>query len=252
MVISGYPGCMQKPVKLLRRLTILVEDPSLLHVLASPAVSQYDIVAIQPNSERTFQQACATLPVDIVTMEMTEQLPFILRRQQIGQAIERGLMFEICYSPAILDANARRYTFSNALNLVRLCKGKNVIVSSKAQQPMELRAPYDVANLCHLFGIKGGGKCKDLITTHCQLAVLHAEMRRGSAKGIVTSCSVQNLEEEERWQIADPFDITSGARLKPVDDMNDETPSELKSSIRKRSQSHTPTRESKKAKTTEK
>jgi len=74
-------------------------------------------------------------------------------------------------------------------------------------------------------------------------------MRRGSAKGIVTSCSVDNLEEEEKWQIADPFDITSGARLKPTDDQDDKTPSEMKSTDRKRLQSHTPTREHKKAKT---
>ena len=73
-------------------------------------------------------------------------------------------------------------------------------------------------------------------------------MRRGSAKGIVTSCSVHDLEEGEKWQIADPFDITSGARLKPTDD-KDETSSELKSTVRKRSQSLTPTKEHKKVKT---
>ena len=81
---------------------------------------------------------------------------------------------------------------------------------------------------------------------------LPIEMRRGSAKGIVTSCSVEDMEDEERWQIADPFDVTSGARLKLVEDKNDDSYSELKSATRKRSQSHTPTRESKKAKTTEK
>ena len=55
---------------------------------------------------------------------------------------------------------------------------------------MELRAPYDVANLypnvlmhssnsltdgsCHLFGLKGGGQCKALVTTNCELTILHA------------------------------------------------------------------------------
>ena len=38
-------------------------------------------------------------------------------------------------------------------------------------------------------------------------------MRRSSAKGVVTSCPIGELEERDRWQIVDPFDITTGARL---------------------------------------
>lgn len=38
-------------------------------------------------------------------------------------------------------------------------------------------------------------------------------MRKSSAKGIVTSCHIRELEECDQWQIADPFDMTTGARL---------------------------------------
>lgn len=44
---------------------------------------------------------------------------------------------------------------------------------------------------------------------------LLVEMRKGSAKGIVTSHDVGELEECDRWQIADPYDTTTGARLQP-------------------------------------
>jgi hypothetical protein len=40
------------------------------------------------------------------------------------KAIERGLGFELVYSPAIKDSTMRRYTISNALNLMQICKGK--------------------------------------------------------------------------------------------------------------------------------
>ena len=33
------------------------------------------------------QQACASMPIDIITMDVTHQLPYGLRRQQIGQVI---------------------------------------------------------------------------------------------------------------------------------------------------------------------
>lgn len=40
------------------------------------------------------------------------------------KAIDRGLGFELVYSPAIKDSTMRRYTISNALNLMQVCKGK--------------------------------------------------------------------------------------------------------------------------------
>ena len=63
------------------------------------------------------------------------------------KAIDRGVGFELLYSPAIKDSTMRRYTISNALNLMQVCKGKNVIISSAAERPLEIRGPYDVANL---------------------------------------------------------------------------------------------------------
>lgn len=41
-------------------------------------------------------------------------------------------------------------------------------------------------------------------------------MRRSSAKGVVTSCPIDELEDCDRWQIVDPFDITTGPRLKDI------------------------------------
>lgn len=40
------------------------------------------------------------------------------------KAIDRGVSFELVYSPAIKDSTMRRYTISNALNLMQICKGK--------------------------------------------------------------------------------------------------------------------------------
>ncbi|XP_078100498.1 ribonuclease P protein subunit p30-like isoform X2 [Sander vitreus] len=66
------------------------------------------------------------------------------RRQAAGsdsdttdvQAIERGLVFEVLYSPAIKDSTRRRYTIANAVCLMETCKGKS----------LELRGPYDITN----------------------------------------------------------------------------------------------------------
>ena len=49
---------------------------------------------------------------------------------------------------ACQDSNARRHLVSNAQQLVRLTKGRNIVLSSGAKRAMELRGPHDVANLC--------------------------------------------------------------------------------------------------------
>ena len=44
-------------------------------------------------------------------------------------------------------SSSTRYFTSNALNLIRVTKGKNIIISSQAHSSNELRAPYDVCSL---------------------------------------------------------------------------------------------------------
>lgn len=48
------------------------------------------------------------------------------------------------------DASNRRNLITNALNLVRVTKGKNIILSSAARRAIELRGPHDVINLYDL------------------------------------------------------------------------------------------------------
>ncbi|OXB60519.1 hypothetical protein ASZ78_002150 [Callipepla squamata] len=123
-----------KRLKVLTRLTLVVSDPSHCNLLVS-----------------TLNIACTTLDVDLVCINVTEKLPFYFRRPPVNMAIDRGICFELLYTPAIKDSTMRRYTISNAISLMQICKGKNVIISSAAERPLELRGPYDVANLFCLY-----------------------------------------------------------------------------------------------------
>nr|XP_033797394.1 ribonuclease P protein subunit p30 isoform X2 [Geotrypetes seraphini] len=149
-----------KPIKVVTRLTLIVSDPSHCNVLrsTSPRTKLYDIVAVFPKTEKLFHAACTSLDVDLICINVTEKQPFYFRRPPINVAIERGVFFELVYTPAIKDSTMRRYTISNALSLMQICKGKecqlhafplfqNVIISSSAERPLELRGPYDVAAL---------------------------------------------------------------------------------------------------------
>uniref|UniRef100_A0A7N9ID42 Ribonuclease P protein subunit p30 n=1 Tax=Macaca fascicularis TaxID=9541 RepID=A0A7N9ID42_MACFA len=176
-----------RPIKILTRLTIIVSDPSHCNVLraTSSRARLYDVVAVFPKTEKLFHIACTHLDVDLVCITVTEKLPFYFKRPPINVAIDRGLAFELVYSPAIKDSTMRRYTISNALNLMQICKGKNVIISSAAERPLEIRGPYDVANLGLLFGLSESD-AKAAVSTNCRAALLHGETRK-TAFGIIST-----------------------------------------------------------------
>ncbi|XP_043842795.1 ribonuclease P protein subunit p30 isoform X1 [Dromiciops gliroides] len=213
-----------KPIKILSRLTLIVSDPSHCNVLraTSSRVKLYDIVAVFPKTEKLFHPsifclflwfcpigsvtpdgkifwilmvACTSLDVDLVCITVTEKLPFYFRRPPINVAIERGIGFEITYSPAIKDSTMRRYTISNALSLMQICKGKNVIISSGAERPLEIRGPYDVANLGLLFGLSESD-AKAAVSTNCRATLLHGETRK-TAFGIIYTTKKPRTSEDD-------------------------------------------------------
>ncbi|EPY82010.1 Ribonuclease P protein subunit p30 isoform 2-like protein [Camelus ferus] len=131
------------------------------------------------------QVACTHLDVDLVCITVTEKLPFYFKRPPINVAIDRGLGFELVYSPAIKDSTMRRYTIANALNLMQVCKGK----------PLEIRGPYDVANLGLLFGLSESD-AKAAVSTNCRAALLHGETRK-TAFGIISTVKKPRSSEAD-------------------------------------------------------
>ncbi|XP_042674035.1 ribonuclease P protein subunit p30 isoform X3 [Centrocercus urophasianus] len=115
-----------KRLKVLTRLTLVVSDPSHCNLLRSTStnIRLYDIIAVFPKTEKLFHIACTTLDVDLVCINVTEKLPFYFRRPPVNMAIDRGIYFELLYTPAIKDSTMRRYTISNAISLMQICKGK--------------------------------------------------------------------------------------------------------------------------------
>ncbi|KAG0092811.1 hypothetical protein BGZ92_008522 [Podila epicladia] len=162
-------------LKQFSRLTLVVDDVSQNYGLNAnnPSVLAYDILAVQPTNEKLFQAACGTFEVDIISLDMSARLPFYLKHSTVGLAVERGIYFELCYSAAIRDATARRNLISNAQSLIRVTRGKNIILSSQAMKAMELRGPYDIVNFGTLLGLNQA-VAKDCLSSHCRAVAVHA------------------------------------------------------------------------------
>ncbi|NWS51744.1 RPP30 protein, partial [Chunga burmeisteri] len=183
-----------KRIKVLTRLTLVVSDPSHCNLLRSTSanIRFYDIIAVFPKTEKLFHIACTTLDVDLVCINVTEKLPFYFRRPPVNMAIDRGIYFELLYTPAIKDSTMRRYTISNAISLMQICKGK---VSSQSEHKL-LNSIQILLELGLLFGLSES-EAKAAVSTNCRATMLHGETRKSACGVVYTVKKPRKVEEEE-------------------------------------------------------
>ena len=127
------------------------------------------MIALVPTTHATFSSACLThslpsqLTTHIIALPLTlPRFPYHLKHTLIRTAIKNGAVFEINYvgalggeSDAILveanaaenGPNAKRNWWAATRELVRVTKGKGLIISGGAVAEADLRPPRDVANL---------------------------------------------------------------------------------------------------------
>ncbi|KAK9455966.1 RNase P subunit p30-domain-containing protein [Dipodascopsis uninucleata] len=190
-------------VNFLTRITIQLSDSSQSQSLPSLA-SKFDLVVVKPTNEKLFIAACTSLDsIDLITLDLSNRLPFHLRHRTLGAAISRGLKFEIKYSSSIKEINARRNLISNAASLYRATRGKSIIISSNACNSLESRSPYDVINLSTLWGFTTE-KGKSAITTDARSVVVHARIRRQSYRQVVEINSTTPTRRVQSQESSDP------------------------------------------------
>uniref|UniRef100_A0A914WX37 Ribonuclease P protein subunit p30 n=1 Tax=Plectus sambesii TaxID=2011161 RepID=A0A914WX37_9BILA len=137
------------------RLTVALSETGAVHTLMHDATAKkYDIIAARPANE----QLLTTLAnkgeiVDLISFDGTEKCFWLNRGKIVQLAVEKGMGMEISYAPALSDSSARRQVFANARQLLAATRGgRGVVLTSKADAILDLRAPYDAANLVTLFG----------------------------------------------------------------------------------------------------
>ncbi|KAF2626967.1 PHP domain-like protein [Macroventuria anomochaeta] len=186
---SPVPNPLSFPVpqrlRVLRRCNIFLTDSA--SNFRIPQLQQhYDLVAARPTDERTLQQACHSLDVDIISLDLTRRFEKHFKFPMLGAAIARGIKIELCYSQGILssDPQAKRNLISNATQLIRVTRGRGLIFSSEAKSVLGIRAPSDVINLASVWGL-GSERGKDGLTKEPRSVVEHARLKRQSFKGVV-------------------------------------------------------------------
>lgn len=172
-------------LRILRRCNLFLTDHAANHLL--PQLQQhYDIVAARPTNERTLQHACASLDIDIISLDLTQKPEKHFKFSMLGTAIARGVKIELCYSQAIStdNPNAKKTAISNATQLIRVTRGRGLVFSSEARNVLGLRAPSDVINLASVWGL-GHERGKDGLSKEARSVVEFARLKRTSYRGVV-------------------------------------------------------------------
>eukprot|EP00977_Amphora_coffeiformis_P014712 scaffold4201_cov178-Amphora_coffeaeformis.AAC.7 len=154
----------------LRRLHAVIENLSDVACFTNQSVTEdmssllqeYDIVSIAPRNEAVFRSVIASAAAcDIVSLDYTGQrsgLPFRVRVGDIRTIVERQLILEIPYAPALLQPTWRKSWIQASAEILQSGRGKRpvVLLSSSGDRKAEnvkdtaalaLRMPRDVQNL---------------------------------------------------------------------------------------------------------
>ncbi|OWR47557.1 ribonuclease P [Danaus plexippus plexippus] len=174
------PADLQRNSKLniLQRVTIEFSESAIAHKIhQSENIKKYDIIAVLPRTSQAFQYICTTLDVDIITFDPQSRLPFRMSRKLYGQAVERGIFFELMYSPAIRDSTSRKNIITTAHTYHAVGRSKNIIVSSGAANFLQVRDVHDVINLGFILGLKSNESVQ-VIRNNTWKLILKAQSRR--------------------------------------------------------------------------
>ncbi|KIX02701.1 uncharacterized protein Z518_08643 [Rhinocladiella mackenziei CBS 650.93] len=169
----------------LTRLTITISDATQNHRLAS-FQPHYSLIALRPTSEKALQLCCSSLECDLISLDLSQRLPFILKFKTVASALQRGVRFEICYSTGVQGGNsdARRNLISGATALIRATRGRGIVLSSEAKNALGVRGPHDVVNLAHLWGL-GQERGKEAICEEPEKVIKLAKLKRTSFRGVI-------------------------------------------------------------------
>ena len=105
----------------------------------------------------------------------------------MASALQRGIRFEVCYGPGVLNSDggaSRRNLISNATQLIRATRGKGIVISSEAKRALACRGPADVVNLAVLWDL-GQERGMEAVGKEPRSVVVQAEMKRRSFRGVV-------------------------------------------------------------------
>lgn len=176
------------PLLQLRRLTLLISDGAQLGVANQVARTRspggFDLVAFRPTTDEAWQLICDKGECDFVSFSLEERQPFPLRQKDVTTFMKRVGLFEVEFAHALRDPSKRKTLFVNVEQLVHRTRGKGILLTSAANDPLEMRSPHDLANFAAVLGLRGTSARESLAEVP-RRALQRAAFARGGSVQLV-------------------------------------------------------------------
>lgn len=178
------PFALSPKLTVLRRCTLQLHEP-VSNARLNALAANYDILALRPTDEKSFQNACMTLDCDLVSLDLSQRLGFFFKFKTVAEAIKRGVPIEINYAQALLgDAEAKRNLISNSVQLIRATRGRGIVISSETKRALGCRGPWDVVNLAAIWSLSQD-RAYEAVSKLARAVLATAKLRRTSYRGVV-------------------------------------------------------------------
>lgn len=193
-------------LRLFSRITLIVNDSSKIPSL-NKLNNYFDIIAIQPNNEKALQLTVMNLEIDLLTINLSNKLNFFLKFKTLHSAIEKGIKFEINYSQLISgnegyinnETNSnliKKNFFNNVLQLIRGTRSNGLVISSGAQNPLQLRNINDIIILLSTLGLNKN-KSKKFITEIPEKVLINGKLKSKSHRQTIVLNDNEKFIEED-------------------------------------------------------
>ena len=156
---QDYPELARRGLAptILTRLTIsITSNDFLLHYNKSSVAKQYDLLAINLTTAPCLLALLKSgFRWDILSFSPSEVEMFQMKwtRKLYYECVDKNVYLELPYAALIRDREERRRVISQAHNYHSVGKSRNIILTSGATEPLQLRASTDVANLAFILGL---------------------------------------------------------------------------------------------------
>ena len=175
---------MPPGLTILRRCTLVLTE-SYQNARLAELSRNYDILALRPVDERTLSLACSSLDCEIISLDLTQRLPFWFKYKMLSEAVKSGKRLELSYAQGMMgDSAMRRNLISNATQLIRASRGRGLIISSEAKAAVACRGPWDAINVAAVLGL-GQERGYEAMSKECRTVVVAAKLKRTSYRGVI-------------------------------------------------------------------
>lgn len=189
-------------IKIFSRITVKIDDPTQCQNIAK-FQQVFDIVAVEPITEKSFQSAIVNLEIDIISFNLQNRLPCYMKHKTLCSAIEKGMVFEIKYTDFLNNTN-RAQAISNSKQIIRASRNRGMICSSgcDVDKPYQLRNFNNVIPILKMIGIDSN-RCNMMFQDWSLKVLLNGRLRIKSYKQTITVSRddglIDNMLENNDW-----------------------------------------------------